>query len=205
MARRRKLPLLAVDGYNLLHATPRYAALVREGVGGRSGASRASLPSDPMTRADRAYNLSSDPYEGAREAMVADVAAYAQGDYDAVLVFDGANNVSDARPDTSRAGVRVVFSRTGQSADAVIERLVTQAKEEGREAVVVTSDSTIRATVHGDHVSFLSSDLIARDLGVMNAGIEQEREERSYARLRVSDRLDPETRAKLDALRGRRS
>lgn len=202
---KRKLPLLAVDGYNLLHATPAYLALMNERETGRApGGSLASGPSDPMTRADRAYNLSSDPFEAAREAMVADVAAYAQGDYDAVLVFDGANNVSDARPQIKAGGVRVVFSRAGESADSVIERLVTQAKEEGREAVVVTSDSTIRATVHGEHVSFLSSDLIARDVATMNEGIQKEREERSYARMRVSDRLDPETRAKLDRLVGRR-
>lgn len=200
---RKKRPLLAVDGYNVLYATPAYAHLMEKGAPD-SGPSRASAPSHPLDRAERAYRLSGDPFDRARDALLADVAAYAQGDYEAVLVFDGANNRSAARPDLSRGGVRVIFSREGVSADAVIERLVTEAREEGREAVVVTSDSTIRATVAGEGVSFLSSALLAREFDVMNQGIQVELEERSYAKMALGDRLDPETRAKLDRLRGRR-
>ncbi len=43
-----------------------------------------------------------DPFDRARKLLVADVAAYAQGRYEAVVVFDGANSVSpDKEPETS--------------------------------------------------------------------------------------------------------
>ena len=90
--------LLVVDGYNVIFKSARYLARMDETVAG-------------------------DPFEQARDLLVADVAAYAKGRYEPVIVFDAAGNVSPERPDLSKAGVRMVFSRTGESADAVIERM----------------------------------------------------------------------------------
>ncbi len=103
--------LLVVDGYNIIHATPRYERLI-------------------FDRADDPY--SSDVYDAARTALIADVAAFAQGSYEAVIVFDGAGNVSPARPNLPQAGIRIEFSPTGVSADTVVQRLCTEAREEGR-------------------------------------------------------------------------
>ena len=61
--------LLVVDGYNVIRATERYAHLIDEG--------------------------DADPYLRAREALLADVAAFAQGSYDPVVVFDGAGNLTN--------------------------------------------------------------------------------------------------------------
>lgn len=181
---RRRLPLLVVDGYNVLYADPRYQALVDEGSPGPA-------------------RLGNDPFDRAREALLADVAAFAQGDYDPVLVFDGAGNKSPERASAKRGGVRVVFSRQGASADSVIEGLVTEAREAGRPVTVVTSDATIQATVEGPGVTRLSSRMLVHEVGVMNASIEVEREDRSHGRMAVEDRIDPETLAKLNALLGR--
>ena len=103
-ARSGKRPLLVVDGYNVIYATPRYERLVYD----RSD--------DPLSR---------DVYPRAREALISDVAAFAQASYDAVVVFDGAGNKNPERPNIGAAGVRVIFSPPNVSADRVIEQLCT--------------------------------------------------------------------------------
>lgn len=173
--------LLVVDGYNVIFKSSRYMGLVDEG------------------DAD-----ASDPFDRARELLVSDVATYAQGRYEPVVVFDAAGNLSPERPDLSTAGVRVVFSQTGESADSVIERLVTESRHQMRSVTVVTSDNTIRATVGGIPVTRLSSDVLAADINVLADDVEMARSERSHQRLTVEDRLSPEDREKLWALMGKR-
>lgn len=173
-----KRELLVVDGYNVIFKGERYTSL--------------------MDESDTA-----DPFEAARERLVSDVAAYAQGRYEAVVVFDAAGNVSPDRPNLPKAGVRVVFSETGESADSVIERLVTTARRQPREVTVITSDNTIRATVGGIPVTRVSSDVLVHDVNEIAREVEREREERSHHRLTVEDRLDSETREKLNRLLGR--
>ncbi len=178
---RAKRELLVVDGYNVIYKTPRYTGLLDE-----------KGPRD----------LSSDPFDRARALLVADVAAYAQGRYDAVIVFDGAGNVSSERPDITQAGIRLVFSRTGETADTVIERLVTECRLQEREVTVVTSDNTIRATVGGIPVTRVSSTALISDVVTNEKDAWVANEERNHQRLTVADRLDPAVRAKLDALLG---
>lgn len=169
--------LLVVDGYNVIFKGGRYASLMDEDA--------------------------DDPFVRARELLISDVAAYAHGRYDAVVVFDAAGNVSPERPNLSRAGIGVIFSARGETADDVIERLVTGARLQPREVSVVTSDKTIRATVGGVPVTRISSDVLVHDVGEMNADMRRACEERSHQRLTIADRLDPQTRARLDALLGR--
>lgn len=194
MAGRAKLPLLLVDGYNVIHGTIPYQQLIDEHAGAGALADVASLSRDPYGH---------DPFERAREALITDVAAYAQHVYEPVVVFDAAGNLSEERPDFSRAGVRVVFSRTGESADAVIERLATRARKQNRDVLLVTSDNTIRFTVGGVPITTVSSQLLARDLQLTNQDIETSREERSYGHMTLEDRLSPEAREKLWKLLGR--
>lgn len=191
---RAALPLLVVDGYNVIFGTPRYAALVDDDPGSGALADVAHLSRDPY---------GADPFVRVREVLVADVAAYAQGSFEPVVVFDAAGNLSHERPEQTPAGVRVVFSRTGEDADTLIEREVTRARHEGRGVVLVTSDNTIRYTVGGEPVTCVSSALLAADIDAANADIEVSREARSHTHMTLADRLAPEQRAKLDALLGR--
>ena len=190
-----RLPLLVVDGYNVIHGNTRYQALIDEQAGAGALADVAHLSRDPYGH---------DPYERAREALVADVAAYAQRAYEPVIVYDGAGNLNPDRPNRPVAGVDVVFSRTGESADTVIERLVTRARHENRDVLLVTSDNAIRFTVGGIPVTTVSSQLLAANLEIVDRDVHESRDERTHARLTLGDRLDPSTRAKLDALLGRR-
>ena len=189
-----KLPLLIVDGYNVIYGTPRYAALIDEHAGAGALADVAHLERDPYGH---------DPFERVRETLLADVAAYAQHSYEAVLVFDGSGNLSESRPDFSRAGVRVVFSRTGEDADAVIERLATKARAANRDVLLVTSDNTIRFTVGGVPITTVSSQLLAHDIDAVRTDVSLSYEERARTHMTLAERLPADQRAKLDALLGR--
>ncbi len=183
MAKRVKKELLVVDGYNVIFGTPRYEELMDK--------------PEPGSR-------DNDPFERARDLLVGDVAAFAQGRYEPVIVFDAAGNVNPDHPELRRAGVRMIFSPTGVTADTVIEKLVGECRQQMREVTVVTSDNAIRATVGGIPVTRLSSSMLAHEIDVLDAEREVDRSERSYGRLTVEDRLDPETLAKLNALLGRK-
>ncbi|MGI6754651.1 MAG: NYN domain-containing protein [Atopobiaceae bacterium] len=175
-----KQELLVVDGYNVIFKGERYTNLMDE-------------------------THPNDPFEAAREKLIADVAAYAQGRYEAVIVFDAAGNVSPERPNLPKAGVKIIFSETGESADSVIERLVTSARHQPREVTVITSDNTIRAAVGGIPVTRIGSDVLVRDVEDIAADVELARQERTHQHLTVADRLDPQTREKLNKLLGRSS
>lgn len=168
--------LLVVDGYNVIYGTPRYAELLDE-------PSPGSLDHDVAVRA--------------REALVADVAAFAQGSYEARIVFDGAGNVSPTRDDYRVAGVTLVFSPAGTQADPVIERMVTDARDAGRRVTVVTSDATIQATVFGDGVTRISSRMLAGEVAAMTSERDRDVAAMPAQHLTVGDRLSPEVREKL--------
>lgn len=182
MAKRSDHELLVVDGYNVIFGTPRYKSLMDE----------------PGER-----DLDHDPFERARELLVADVAAFAQGRYEPVIVFDAAGNVNPEHHELRRAGLRMIFSPTGVTADTVIERLVGECRRQMREVTVVTSDNTIRATVGGIPVTRISSAMLAHEIDVLDSEREVDIAERRHGKLTVEDRLDAKTLAKLNALLGR--
>ncbi len=171
--------LLIVDGYNVIFKTPRYMDLM-------------DTP-DPKS-------LSTDPFDRARELLISDVAAYAQSRYTPVIVFDGSGNVSPERPNLTRASVRLIFSKPDETADAVIERLVTQCRFEDRPVSVVTSDNTIRATVGGIPVTRISSATLISDVVINEKDSRQVMADQGKKRMTVADRLDESTLAKLKEL-----
>lgn len=100
-----------------------------------------------------------------REALVSDVAAFALGEYqDVAIVFDGGGNVASTGSVTKLGGVTVMFSRKGQTADSVIEKLVHDVRDSQDEILVVTSDALIQWTVLGDRVTRMSAANFADEL-----------------------------------------
>lgn len=125
---------LIVDGYNLLHCAPRYAALLARDV------------------------------DAARDRLIADLGARAASDEHVTVVFDGAGNpASDGTPHEI-GGVTVVFSPAGREADAVVESLAAEARDAGVQALVVTSDGATRWTSLGGSVSVVRSETFAHEL-----------------------------------------
>ncbi len=174
--------LLLVDGYNVLHKGTRYTKHIMKG----------------------SMDLyAKDPFERAREVLVCDVASFAGRVYEPLVVFDGAGNVNPERPATKIAGVKVVFSERGQSADNVIERKVRECIAQGRRVTVVTSDNTIRATAGTGGVACISSDTFIQNMSQENTSDAACYEEAAPMKMTLADRLDPKSRAKLDKMLGR--
>lgn len=189
MSVREEHELLIVDGYNVMHATARYEGLI-DGVNQADGL---------VSSADAAYHMDGDPFIRAREALISDVATFAHHRYKAVIVFDGAGNVNPERPNRSRAGVKLIFSKPNQSADTVIEKLVTEAREAGRSVSLVTSDKDVRSTVGfgPGEVTRISSAVLVRDVEVSDTAIDDLQRETGRTRMTLEDRLSPEQRQRL--------
>lgn len=83
--------------------------------------------------------------EHKRNWLVQQVEAYQKlKHFSITLVFDGWQTGAGKQTEEKRAGVRVIFSRYGEKADAVVIRI---AREKGSGCVVVTSDREIRNAV----------------------------------------------------------
>jgi predicted RNA-binding protein with PIN domain len=99
-----------------------------------------------------------------------------------VLVFDGSGE------DLSYGPLEVRFA---EDADTLLERLAAEHRDQER-VCLVSSDSAVRGT-SGQEVMKLSSATFTRDFV-----LESHEEGRP---MRVEDKLDPETRARLEQLR----
>lgn len=179
MAKQRR-KLLIVDGYNVLRSGSRYRHL------------RDAGPNPDY--ADDAFNR-------AREALINDVVAYAGRDCEAVIVFDGARNEFSDGSCEKIAGVRIMFSRAGDSADKVIEKLSRDARERGIETMVVTSDATIQNTVFGFGVDRMSANGFSLEVDRYYDDARLDETPKVAEKNTVASRIDPSTLAKLKALR----
>lgn len=157
---------LIVDGYNVIRLTPPYSALAEHDL------------------------------DAARAALVSDVGAFAHGEWEATVVFDGHSNPQSQGLPHDVGGVTVVFSRFGIDADAVIESLARAVRERGGEATVVTSDAQTQWTVLGGNVGRMSSAEFSDEL---RAGSREwaEHAPSGDMKQRLENRVDAETRERL--------
>jgi predicted RNA-binding protein with PIN domain len=161
---------LIIDGYNVLRSAARYAAF---GV---------------------------DDLDEARERLIADLGSRVVEGQSVTVVFDGAGNPgSDGIPRIS-GGVTVIFSPHGVEADAVIESLAAEARINGDETLIVTSDTATRWTAVGGAVTVLRSSTFGDEL------TEDEADWREHAapdrrRSTVDQRLDSVTKARMMRMR----
>ena len=119
--------VLIVDGYNVIHAAPRYKSLIDVDI------------------------------DTARANLINDVALYAEGSFSATVVFDGATNPYSDGIAREVAGVYVIFSPHGSDADSVIEDLAGRYCKKGDRVTVVTSDSETQWVVVGQGATRVSS------------------------------------------------
>lgn len=157
---------LIVDGYNLLHADPGWSRRFEE-----------------------------DP-DGTRARLVERVAAYCVGTARGTVVFDGGGNPrSDGHPHHV-AGITVIFSPAGTSADSVVEVLARRGRERGERVTVVTSDAETQWAVFGVGVLRMSSAEFLRALDADRAEGRRDRARPSRQGL-LQDRIDPGVRDAL--------
>lgn len=93
--------------------------------------------------------------EAAREQLLRDLARYHQRKGSAVtVVFDGWRHGFGAEHHEHRAGVSVIYSKRGERADQVIQRL---ASEYGRTCAVVSSDREVERSARAQGAFVLSA------------------------------------------------
>lgn len=107
------------------------------------------------------YNLlgasSAPKSEMARESLLRDLAAYRhRKGHPVTVVFDGWQQGYPVEHREHRAGVQVIYSRRGETADQVIQRL---AREYGADCAVVSSDHEIEATARAHGATVMSAQL----------------------------------------------
>jgi len=162
---------LIVDGYNVMFAMEPYRELI-----------------------------TSEQWDTARAALVNHVASYAKPGFDATVVFDGTHNSDPEREPVTLAGVTVLFSDYGKTADSLVERLVRQARERGQEVEIVSSDMLVQWTALGEGVIRRSATEFA---DVLQHGYSEWERERDAPATRVflEDRISPQARALLERIR----
>ena len=165
MTQREDLPYLIVDGYNVI---------------GQSEQHKLAFERDP---------------DVARAYLVDDVASYAAGRYEALIVFDAHGNPGSDGAPHDVAGLTVVFSPAGVEADSVIEQCALELSGSGRRVVVATSDSATRHAVSRPGVSVQSAGAFASTL--TSAAEEEADLGDERVRARIEDLVDEETRRRL--------
>ena len=165
---------LIVDGYNMIFAWPELAA------------------------------LKDVKLEDARDLLVAMLADYGAMTRQQVTVVFDSHRRADAEASEQRiAGVQVVYSGRKTSADHVIERLLFGARS-ADEVTVATSDGLQRDYALGRGIKTVSATVLK---GQIEAVLQQRDRQigdtraRSDISRRLEDRLDPETRERLDRIR----
>ena len=165
--------MLIVDGYNLLRSSGAYDDIEVD-------------------------DFSDDPINRAREKLIADVAAFAQGRYDATIVFDGGGNpMSEGKP-SKVAGIEVVFSPANTEADQVIERLSFKARKAEREVLVLSSDWAVQNATFKDGVTRMSAVGFSHEMDEVRD--EYAHNSHKTTKNTMADRIDPDVRAKLEAM-----
>lgn len=178
MAKARKR-LLIIDGYNVLRSGRRYQAI-----------------NDP--------DYTDDAFNQARERLINDVVNFAGREWGAIIVFDGAKNEFSQGEVETVGGVRIMFSPAGQSADKVIEKLAYDARERQVETLVVTSDATIQDTVFGGGVDRMSANDFSWEIETLRVSTEKDDAPQVARKNTLGERLSPEMRARLEAMRDRK-
>lgn len=171
------MKVLLVDGYNVLRSSGQYVHLVRE-------------------TPDHTH----DVFNSARQALVTDVATFAGREYEATVVFDGAGNPQSTGDSRELAGVRVIFSAAGVSADTVIEELACKAAGQGKEVVVVTSDAATQWTVLRGKVTRMSAVGFAQEMQGIHQELTEAHDSQQLPKTTLSGRLDSSTRAALERM-----
>jgi predicted RNA-binding protein with PIN domain len=168
---------LIVDGYNVLRSSSYYRPLI-----------------------EVAPDHTHDAYNLARHALITDVATFAGREYAAIVVFDGAGNPSSDGEPSELAGVQVLFSPAGVSADTIIEQLARTALAQSGEVTVVTSDAVIQSTVLRERVTRMSAVGFVNELHDVHQEIDEHNPSPDADKNTLAARLDPATRAALKQL-----
>lgn len=159
--------VVLIDGYNVVHSTSRYKTLAESDL------------------------------EGARARLIDDIAGSCEPGDKVIVVFDGAANPLSDGALHEIAGIGVVFSSFGISADDTIEQLAARHRAKGDEVVVVTSDQVTQWVTLGHGALRRSSSEYAEEIAeeIRDRG---DLADRPLGSSRIAERIDPATRLALE-------
>jgi predicted RNA-binding protein with PIN domain len=164
---------LLVDGYNLIYAHPRLAAVMQQ------------------------------DQEGARQGLLRELSPLASPDhYDLMMVVFDAAGSDQAEPVAQQSeGMTVVFTRRRQSADSFIEGLARRLLP-GNEVVVASSDRMLTNLVGGFGARIVEGRSLLEAAGEALQGTRVELERMAGSgRSPLEDRVSEEVRRLLDEMR----
>lgn len=170
--------IILVDGYNVIHALPYLSTLLRESL------------------------------EAAREELVSWLLLLSDlGEVQVLVVFDGAGKGRPAVEEEEKGRLRVLYSRRGQSADALIEELSRRLSSTFLQVTVVTADRPQGQLAFFQNASVIdAARLLARVEEARRelSSLREEREKRTRAEKdRLEDRVPERIRLLLEKMRFR--
>ena len=89
-----------------------------------------------------------------------------------VVVFDGGSGPKATSELSGAAGVQVIYPRSGQTADAIIERLVVKYSDTHR-LTVATGDNLIRTAAIAAGASTIDPDTLFEDIGLAEKELDE--------------------------------
>lgn len=174
MARQRACAYYLVDGYNVINAWPELIRL------------RSSL-------------------DEARDVLIHILTEYgAFENYEMTVVFDAFFTEDEEHAQQITDRMRVIYTGAGETADSCIERLAYTAVRAGREVHVVTSDGAEQSLILGAGAYRITSMELRRSVKKAKKQMKAEFMNphiRPLGRIEVHERLDGDTRARLEELR----
>jgi predicted RNA-binding protein with PIN domain len=153
----------------------------------------------------KAGKASSSQIEEIKGKLVTDLAAYnSQKDYEVIVVFDAHKGINIERSSNIYDDIEVIHSRRGETADSVIEELVSRWSPD-RKIVVVTSDYSQQKVVFGKNTTRRSSREFGLELEAarneITGMVSQEKKKTKKAFYPIEKRIDSKTRKKISDLR----
>ena len=164
-----------IDGYNVIHSWPELDEAARH---------------ELAEARDKLINI------------MAEYGAYQK--YDVTIVFDALFTSDEMHDEKHGEHLDVVYTSEGETADSFIERLAYELAKKGLEVHVVTSDGAEQSVVLGAGAYRLPSRELLREVRRVKKQIKNEylvAPKNFVTRVSVSDRIDSDTAARLDAMR----
>ncbi len=148
-----------------------------------------------VIKRDAAFQtLSAKNLAAARQLLIDQlVSRYRHTPHQVIVVFDG-EGVSETSTQDRR--VRIIYSRSGETADSVIARLAAASRDAGREVELYSDDSEVRQSVSRQGGKVGSTNQLTKYLQAAPSDLARLSQHRQQARREYG--LDPAKKYELD-------
>lgn len=148
--------------------------------------------------------MTGDRLEEIKSRLIADISEYStQKDYKVIVVFDASRSENQKRRTEHYDGIEIIHSMAGETADSIIEELVSRWSGQTR-IVVVTSDYSQQKVVFGKNTTRRSSREFGLELEAARKRIRNKiKKSTGKAFYHIEKRLDPGIRRKISDYRKR--